>query len=66
MTLAILAGLVLVVAQTESSSAPLAVQYTGQGRVERLQRLLEADPKVVAVADKVDGPRCMRPRRVVM
>src|SRR6266446_1289550 len=52
MTLAILAGLVLVVAQTESSSAPLAVQYTGQGRVERLQRLLEADPKVVAVADQ--------------
>ena len=51
MSLAILTGLVLVVAQTESSSAPLAVQYAAQGRVERLQKLLEADPKAVVVTD---------------
>ena len=52
MSLAILTGLVLAVAQTESSSAPLAVQYAAQGRVERLQKLLEADPKAVVVTDQ--------------
>ena len=52
MTLAILTGLVLLVAQTESSSGPLAVQYAGQGRVERLQKLLEADPKIVVATDQ--------------
>jgi hypothetical protein len=40
--------------QTESSSAPLAVQYARQGRVERLQKLLEADPKAVAVTGRKD------------
>jgi ankyrin repeat protein len=52
MSLAVLTGLVLAVAQSESSSAPLAVQYAGQGRVERLQKLLEADPKAVAVTEQ--------------
>jgi uncharacterized protein len=54
MSLTILTGLVLMVAQTqtESSSAPLAVQYAGQGRVEPLQKLLEADPKAVTVTDQ--------------
>ena len=50
MTLAILTGLVLLVAQTESSSGPLAVQYAGQGRVEVMQTLLAGGAQVDARA----------------
>jgi len=50
--LPILISLMLVAAQTESMSPPLAHQYAGQGRIERLERLLEADPEAVTLEDQ--------------